>query len=554
MDLSGHLRTPSQTSFSSLSNSPKLHFLIPILPILTIFGPGFQSISTFTFLWFILSIFYIRNTSKWWLLLIYYILNSVGFMFAYLNMLGSVGLKGYPGIIFSIGLLVNLIMFVSLILDKISQHMFNVVGWARILTFPFVWTGLWTIFLYTWAMGDMTNYAFSLLGVDEIMQFASFAGLSGINFILTWGGPVGCDVLTNWLLINTKNSLNVQNGGSLIIDQDLEDHSTDTILSINNIRRRRHFFKFSIPSIFTSLFVYLIVLFIVISYGSIRLSTGYLPFYQQTINDFVPSSLITMGCVIRQNSSINSDYIETTRELAANGSKLVLWSEGSGNITDTTQLNDLFTSLTNISQTYNTYVGVAYIDLRPEQPHYNKLAVISPSGDIIIDYTKSHLVPFLESKVFNRGVNVLQTNITKELGVIGAAICFDYDFPSLIKQASSKNVNLMLDASPVGILHARMNAVRSIENGFTMLRCNANGISGVWGPYGQPYHYVPTTITNTKYVIFQVPLYPRVKTVYGIFGETFGWICVAMSGVIIIAMIIEWKGSAEWKATILKWF
>ncbi|CAG8826341.1 4043_t:CDS:2, partial [Gigaspora rosea] len=113
---------------------------------------------------------------------------------------------------------------------------------------------LWTIFLYTWAFGDMTNYAFSLLGVDEIMQFASFAGLGGINFILAWGGPIGCDVLTNWLLINTQNSLNVQNGGSLIIDQDLEDHSTDTILSTNNIRRRRHFFKFSIPSIFTSLF------------------------------------------------------------------------------------------------------------------------------------------------------------------------------------------------------------------------------------------------------------------------------------------------------------
>ncbi|CAG8785168.1 28428_t:CDS:2, partial [Dentiscutata erythropus] len=501
MDLSGHLRTPSQTSLSSLSNSPKLHFLIPILPVLTIFGPGFQSISTLTFL-------------------------CIGFMFAYMNMLGSVGLKGYPGIIFSIGLLVNLIMLISLILDKISQHMFSVVGWARILTFPCVWT-------------------------DEILQFASFAGLGGINFILAWGGPIGCDVLTNWLLTNTKKSLNGQDTGPLMVDQDLEDHSTDTILPINNSHRKRHLIKFSIPPIFTSLFVYLIALFLVITYGSIRLSTGYVPFYQQNINDFAPSSLITMGCVIRQNSSTNSDYIETTRELATNGSKIVLWSEGSGNITDTTQLNDLLISLTNISQTYNTYVGVAYIDFRPELPHYNKLAVISPSGDIIIDYAKSHLVPFLESSVFKQGANVLQTNITKEFGVIGAAICFDYDFPSLIKQASSKDVNLMLDASPVGILHARMNAIRSIENGFTMLRCNANGISGVWGPYGQLYHYVPTTITNTKFTIFQVPLYPRVKTVYGIFGETFGWMCVAVSGAIIIAMIIEWKGSAEWKAIIL---
>ncbi|CAG8724905.1 7938_t:CDS:2, partial [Racocetra persica] len=388
---------------------------------------------------------------------------------------------------------------------------------------------LWTIFLYTWVLGDMTNYAFALLGIDEIMQFASFAGLGGINFVLAWGGSIGCDILTNWLLTNEKDSLNGQNTAPLIIYQDSEDNSTDTVLPTTNNRRRRHLINFSIPPIFTSLFVYLIVLFLVITYGSIRLSTGYLPFYQQNIKDFAPS-LITMGCVIRQDSTVNSDYIETTRELASNGSKIVLWSEGSGNITDTTQLTDLFASLTNISQTYNTYIGVAYIDFRPEQPHYNKLAVIAPSGDIIIDYSKANLVPFLET------------------------ICFDYDFPSLINQASRKEVNLMLDASPVGILHARMNAIRSIENGFTMLRCNANGISGVWGPYGQPYHYVPTTTSNTKFVTFQVPLYPRVKTVYGIFGETFGWLCVAMSGVIIVAMIIEWKGSAEWKATIIKWF
>src|SRR5581483_5452804 len=106
---------------------------------------------------------------------------------------------------------------------------------------------------------------------------------------------------------------------------------------------------------------------------------------------------------------------------------------------------------------------------------------------------------------------------------------------------------------PVGPLHARMNAIRSIENGFAIFRCNSFGVSGVWNQYGQPLHNIPTVNTSTT---FQVPITTirnRVKTVYSVFGETFGWICVGGIGLFLIVIILEEKGSDRWKARINYW-
>jgi apolipoprotein N-acyltransferase len=99
-----------------------------------------------------------------------------------------------------------------------------------------------------------------------------------------------------------------------------------------------------------------------------------------------------------------------------------------------------------------------------------------------------------------------------------------------------------------------MNAIRSIENGFTIFRCNSIGISGVWNQYGQPLHYVPTV--NTLTTTFQVPIpmiKNRVKTVYSVFGETFGWICVGGIGVISVLMIIMEKAHYQLKVRINYW-
>ncbi|CAG8763162.1 4369_t:CDS:2, partial [Rhizophagus irregularis] len=532
---------------------------------LTTFGPGYQTISSFAIIYFPLSVYYIRTCTRWWWIFLFYIMNSIGFMLAYMNTMNyGDDLRGYKGIAFGVGLIVSLIMLIPYVFDRIAQSKFSSDGWARILIFPCVWTGIWTIFLFSWPLGDWGNYAFTLLNYEEIMQLASFAGLGGINFILSWSGPIGSDIIYYHVTKNQNSSMPTTSTGSVVVDEiSIENNSTDTVLRHPPTRTPKR--SLTLPTFINSLSIYIFVLFLVITYGSIRLNTSFIPFYQKSIKETFPQELVNFGCVIGNSDNQIDDYmsyVNLTQNLAISGNKIILWSEGVAGIFNEADLNSLYESIRNISISYNVYIGFTYLDAtnHPNTTIYNKQVVINNKGDVVIDYKKSNLVPFVEASI-TKGKDKLQTFQSEDFGIIGSAICFDFNFPKLIGQAPSKKVNLMLDSSdtwgkyrPVGPLHARMNSIRSIENGFTIFRCNSDGVSGIWNQYGQPLHSIPTVNTNTT--TFQVPINVvknRVKTVYSVFGETFGWICVGGIGIYLIVIVVAIKGSDQWKARIIHW-
>ncbi len=65
------------------------------------------------------------------------------------------------------------------------------------------------------------------------------------------------------------------------------------------------------------------------------------------------------------------------------------------------------------------------------------------------------------------------------LGHVGAAICFDFDFPAFIA-AAARGADLLLqpgaDWGPLGLLHSEMGAMRAIENGITVFRCASGSV------------------------------------------------------------------------------
>ncbi|CAG8447091.1 2408_t:CDS:2 [Diversispora eburnea] len=469
-----------------------IHLLLPLFTVLTFFGPGFQSISIIACLWFPVAIYYSRNLSSWWGYIPFYFVNSIGTTLAFLgiwnkgNSNWSLRTFGYSILL---GLSMNCISLVSLILDRFAQMFFR--GWAKFMVFPCAWTALWNIFISVPFFGDLTNYAFIFFGFDEVMQFASFAGLGGINFILSWHGPVGVYIYKKW--IHKK----------ILLARDLES------LNINKARKENR------RPLSNPMLIYLLVLYITIGYGSFRISTSYIPFYQQNIETFAKPEFTKVGCVFKAENQTISHYIEKTRDLASVGTKFILWSEQLITV-DHTELVDLTQSLVNISLSYNVYIGFTYLDKTDEKKRYSKLVVFSSNGELLINYAKTHLFPFTNDDNIISGSGILQAEMTPDFGIISGAIGFDYDFPRLIHQASIKNVNFMLDTS----------STSTIENGFTLFRCNHLGISGVWNSYGMPYAAVQTLQDIT--ITFQIPINKRVKTVYGIFGETWGWICVAL--------------------------
>jgi apolipoprotein N-acyltransferase len=108
--------------------------------------------------------------------------------------------------------------------------------------------------------------------------------------------------------------------------------------------------------------------------------------------------------------------------------------------------------------------------LEPGEPADNQVVGITPEGTVAFTYLKSFPAPGEGSRPGDGQVAWMDTR----WGRIGVAICFDYDFPGLIRQAGRAGVDIMInpsdDTPAIDPLHPHMAILRAIENGFTMIR------------------------------------------------------------------------------------
>lgn len=118
----------------------------------------------------------------------------------------------------------------------------------------------------------------------------------------------------------------------------------------------------------------------------------------------------------------------------------------------------------------------------------NRAILIDPSGAVVQDYFKA-IHPLGDANVFAPGPGVVPTTETP-YGRLATVICFDADFPSLIRQAGRARTDILLvpsnDWRPVDTIHARAATFRSVENGVALVRPTGNGISVAVDHLGQP--------------------------------------------------------------------
>ena len=92
---------------------------------------------------------------------------------------------------------------------------------------------------------------------------------------------------------------------------------------------------------------------------------------------------------------------------------------------------------------------------------------------------------------------------------------------------------------PIGQYHALDNAVRAVENGFTLFRCSSGGVSGVWDGNYQAKAF---SRTSDKLNTFTVNL-PLTKnqhrfTLYPVIGYLFGLCLCAFAGVYLVITFV----------------
>ncbi|QNE42406.1 hypothetical protein F1C16_22590 (plasmid) [Hymenobacter sp. NBH84] len=184
------------------------------------------------------------------------------------------------------------------------------------------------------------------------------------------------------------------------------------------------------------------------------------------------------------------------------------------------------------------YLGVTYYLVErgfPVRPGRNHLTIFSPQGQVVYDYVKNKPVAGMEPAV---AAQQTPTVFQVDSVVYSGAICADFDYPGLIRQAGAANIMFAPAADWPGIrdLHARMAAARAVENGFALFRIAGQGKSSLTTAYGEEVHSQYHLAPEVKALVVTVPV-QQVWTFYRAWGDVFAWLCLgSLLGIIVVGV------------------
>jgi apolipoprotein N-acyltransferase len=223
----------------------------------------------------------------------------------------------------------------------------------------------------------------------------------------------------------------------------------------------------------------------------------------------------------------NQGFLRNCEIAASSGAKIVFGRETIISLPKEKE-NDFIEKVKKVAIRDNIYIGIP-INVIPEENSNenpeNKITWISPTGEILFTYHKAK--PTYPGEC-DYGDGIIKF-FNSPFGRIGSAICFDMDFPSLIKQTGKMNIDIMLvpgsDWDEISPYHSYVASIRGIENGFNMVRSVFKGFSASFNYKGQLISSNDFFKTNEVILYSDVPLEGQ-KTVYSFLGDYFAWLCI----------------------------
>jgi apolipoprotein N-acyltransferase len=219
-------------------------------------------------------------------------------------------------------------------------------------------------------------------------------------------------------------------------------------------------------------------------YGAIRLAThddG------ETVRVAAVNTIATFGPDTQLTAAERARIVDTlaadTAAAARAGARLVVWTEAAAYATPDEE-PALVARVGAIAAANHVHLVAAYVV--PGSPRFqNKLVWARPDGTIDHTYAKHHPAPGEPAVVGTDPIGAIDT----ELGRLGNAICYDYDYPSLAAAHGALGVDLVAlpssDWRGIDPIHTQMAAVRAIEQGVSIVRSTRFGLSAGIDPLGR---------------------------------------------------------------------
>jgi apolipoprotein N-acyltransferase len=233
----------------------------------------------------------------------------------------------------------------------------------------------------------------------------------------------------------------------------------------------------------------------------------------------------------------NARLLERSAAEALAGARMVFWAEANAAVLKDDEAALVARGLA-LARERGIYLGMAMAVLTPgaERPLENKIVLVTPEGAIGFEYLKAYPVPGAEAAASVLGAPQLPT-LDTPYGRIGAAICFDMDHHSYIRQASAQGVDILFAPAntwrEVAEVHADMARMRAVENGFSLLRPASNGLSIAADGYGRPLARSDFWQTQSGALVTNLPA-RAIPTVYGRIGDTFAYAAVAGLSLLVL--------------------
>jgi apolipoprotein N-acyltransferase len=375
--------------------------------------------------------------------------------------------------------------------------------WAGTLVFPSTAVALdWAFGLSS--LGTLGSVAYSQFGFASLTQLASITGIWGITFLVMWLAPVTNEV---W------------------------EHGFDW-------RTTR-----------LSILPFAAVLLVTLLLGEVRLA-----FFKPTVSTVRVAALAAdrelwhglrapggaalargdelMRTAARaQYEPIIANLLMRTRTEAQAGARIVSWSEAAALVLEEDEAV-LIGRARNLAREEGIYLQLGVVvQLRTDRYPFaqNRAIMIDPSGRVVQDYFKA-VHPLGDAELFAPGPGVIPTTDTP-YGRLATVICFDADFPALVRQAGRGRADILLapsnDWRPVDTIHARAATFRAVENGVALVRPTGNGISVAVDHLGQTLATADYFTTPALTMVADVPT-RGVASVYARLGDAFAYACIAL--------------------------
>lgn len=173
----------------------------------------------------------------------------------------------------------------------------------------------------------------------------------------------------------------------------------------------------------------------------------------------------------------------------------------------------------------------------------NRAWFFSPRGELLADYSKQHPVPGLEAAYRPGKTDMLRTLAGSRFGIV---ICKDLDYSGLPRRYARAGAAVLLqpawDFDRDGWQRVGLAALRSVEDGVTVVHSTRNGVLAVTDRYGRVTGAAASSSAPVVTLLAPAPLGPGLATPYARHGDWFGWLCVAGCTAAIAASGLQRRG------------